>query len=107
MRRREFITLLGGAAACPLTARAQQTMPVIGFVSATARDDSGLSCRPAQSGYDEGRNVTVEYRGAQGQIERAPTLVADLMARKVTVIVAAGSSATAGAARRPLQSLPP
>ena len=85
MRRREFLGVLGSAAVWPLAARAQQTMPIIGFVSATARDDSRVAAFHAglhEAGYDEGRNVVIEYRWAQSQIARAPTLVADLVARQ-------------------------
>ena len=90
IRRREFITLLGGAAACPLTARAQQ--PAIGFLSAVspgpfaqrvAAFHRGLS----ESGYVEGRNLVIENRWAEEQYDRLPTLAADLVRRHVLLIV--------------------
>src|SRR5215469_7150204 len=92
MRRRDFLKLLGGAAAAwPLTARAQQSaFPIVGLLSSAMPYPEGLRRGLAELGYVEGRNLTIEYRRAECQYDRLPAMAADLVRRKVSVIVAGG-----------------
>ena len=111
MRRRTFIAGLGSAAAWPVVARAQQVpVPVIGYLSPQSADDSKFLTIPflqglRETGYVEGQNVAVEYRYAENQLDRLPALAADLVRRRVAVIVggtAAALAAKAATTTRPI-----
>jgi len=111
MRRRDFIKVISGAAvACPLAVRAQQQMPIIGFLGAQTPElftsrlrafRQGLS----ETGYVEGTDVVIEYRWAQGQVDRLPALAADLVRRQVAVI-ATSSTSSAVTAREATKTIP-
>src|SRR5262245_12978392 len=106
LKRREFITLLGGAAITrPLAARAQQpAMPVIGFVSGRSPGSDaylveGFRRGLRENGFTEGQNVALEFRWADGRLDRLPAMIAELIERKVTVLFAGAADVAAGGLR--------
>jgi putative tryptophan/tyrosine transport system substrate-binding protein len=111
MRRRDFISLVGGAAARPPSAFAQQQLPVIGILSSRSRATDALLLavfRQAlnDTGFVEGRNVSIEYRWGEGNYNRLAALAADLVGRKVAVIVTIGGDTAALAAKAATDTLP-
>jgi putative ABC transport system substrate-binding protein len=111
MRRREFVWSVGATAAWPLAARAQQPMPVLGFLSSTWPDWDAGRLRAfreglSETGYVEGQNLTIEYRWSEEQNERLPALAADLVSRKIAVIATAGHTLGAFAAKAATATIP-
>ena len=112
IRRREFIfTLCGAAAAWPLAARAQQAVPVIGILAVAAPEANAIRLRAFReglrtAGYIEGQNVKIEYRWAEAHTGRLPELAAGLVRDRVAVLVAAGGTASAVAAKAATREIP-
>jgi putative tryptophan/tyrosine transport system substrate-binding protein len=104
IRRREFITLLGAAAAWPMAARGQQGVPVVGFVSGRSPSSDaylveGFRRGLRENGFTEGQNLALEFRWADGRLDRLPAMAAELIERKVAVLFAGAADVAAGALR--------
>jgi putative tryptophan/tyrosine transport system substrate-binding protein len=111
MRRREFITLVGGATAWPLMAGAEPAPPIIGFLGAPSsasyvKNVAALHQGLKEAGYVEGTNVTIEYRWADGQYDRLPALASELVERRVAVIVTIGGAPSVVAAKNATSTIP-
>src|SRR5215471_20426695 len=114
VRRREFMLILGGAMTMPLPLRAQQkAMPVVGYLSSGSPNADTFSAARAafleglrEKGYADGRNVVIEYRLAEGHLDRLPALAAELVSRKVDVIVSTGGTTGAVAAKGATSTIP-
>jgi putative tryptophan/tyrosine transport system substrate-binding protein len=112
LKRREFVTLIGGVAAWPLAARAQEpALPLIGFLSSRSADDSTRAVAAfrqglAEADYAESRNVAIEFRWAQAQFDRLPILAAELVRRRVAVLAAVGGAQTPRAAMAATSTIP-
>jgi putative ABC transport system substrate-binding protein len=112
MRRREFVRLLGGFAAMPLAARAQQSpLPVVGFLNSASPQPwekyvAGFRVGLKEAGYVDGQNVTIEFRWAEGHYDKLPGLAADLVRRKVAVLVATGGTPSVVAAKAATSTIP-
>jgi putative ABC transport system substrate-binding protein len=110
-RRREFLTLFGGAAAWPLAARAQQPLPVIGFLSSRSPEDSthlisAFAAGLAEGDYVEGRNLSIEFRWARGRYDLLPAMAAELVSHRVAVLTTAGGEPSALAAKQATSTIP-
>ena len=112
MRRRDFISILGSAAAWPLVARGQQAaLPVIGYLHSASPEPYSFMMAAfrhglAEAGYVDGQNVTIDYRWAEGQFDRLPALAAELVARRPAVLVAGGGDVSAVAAKATTTTVP-
>jgi putative ABC transport system substrate-binding protein len=111
MRRRQFLGVVGGVAAWPFAASSQPTMPVVGYLGAETPERSGIRLSAfrqglSEMGFEEGRNLIIEYRWAEGQNDRLPALAADLVNRKVAVIAVPGSGFAALVAKASTKTIP-
>jgi putative ABC transport system substrate-binding protein len=111
IQRREFITLIGGAAAWPIAAQAQQPMPVIGFLASASPDQAAALLEAfhrglKEAGYVQGQNVAIVYRWAEGRYDRLPQMAAEIARQSVSVLYAFDNTATAQAAKAATSTIP-